>query len=613
MKKHLISIFLVSLGIILFSSILAQQTTDNWSDVIKEEKGDTVVVMGFESCGYYNTLHTAIKGDTTATGERKNPNRVYETIPGETYIYDITLKLDNSVPLLHISAPLPTEGVRPPLHIKALKAEGFNKTFFQTPGNILMKNQYFLLVSINDSYSEREFMRCQCVGSHHEYRNCIFELGNWNQHVPFANRQTFKFIDCKFINVGNEATLEKGCVLETRTLPPDTVWFENCTFLNGGIFVLGLETTGPMFVYLNHNTIVNCVQPPLCFSTGAEMIVTNNLFVNAGMAADYPTFYPLFDDDDLLPKGLINLDTMEDEWIQNWYLDQNGNSFYPVAEEDRKVLFDRNSAWWDPRFETMINNTLPNQQPISADIGDYEWTSQMILMNERTKAMFDDSINYPFLNEGNNYNIQPDFVNNKDLINEWISFVVSNSTPGDPNDGDWMPKWRTHLTDSLYVPDWPMLADLSYNIDTLRTAGLNYFPLGDLNWFPEQKNSWVRTHESDTLLKALKTGTIPNNLDTTSTDIINKIIQPEISSVEIYPNPISTATKVKYNLTSGANVELTFYNLIGDKVRNIDLSYQTPGNKTITLKKGDLSPGMYILQISTGYNKAGVTAKIVVK
>ena len=492
MKRNLQIIVFFSLGIFFSFNIYSQ----SWSDVAYEKNHDTVVIMGSNQHNIYNPIAIAVLGDTISTGERKNLNRVYETIPGDMYISDVTCELDVTVPLLNITAPLPPDGVMPPVHVRAIKDDGtFDKTFFKTPGNTYMENQFFELATINNTYEEREFMRCMGKASHHEYHNVVWEMTNWTHHVPFATNQTYKYIDCKFINVGNEATLEKGCVLETRTLPPDTVWFENCTFLNGGIFVLGLETTGPMFVYVNHNTIVNCVQPPLCFSTGAEMVVTNNLFVNAGMVADFPTFYPLFNDDDLLPKGLINLDTMEDEWIQNWYLDENGESFYPVAEADRKVLFYNNNAWWDPRFETMIDSILPTEKPISSDIGNYEWTSQMILMNNRTKTMFDDSISYPYLNEGRNFNIEPDFLNNKDFVDDWVRFVVVNSTLGAMCGGEMMPRWRTHFPDSIYIPDWPMLADLSYTNSTLLLGGLNKFPLGDLNWFPELKAQWEISSE----------------------------------------------------------------------------------------------------------------------
>ena len=608
MKKHLTSIFLVSLGIILCSSILAQQTATNWSDVIAEEKGDTVVVKGYSS-GFFNTLLTAVKGDTTETGERVNPNRIYETIPGDTYISDVTLELDATVPLLHITAALPEEGVLPPLHLRAVKADGtFDKTFFQSPGNTYMENQYFLHGTINDTWEEREFMRCMGVATHHEYHNVIFEMTNWTHHVPFTSGQTYKYVDCKFLNVGNEATLEKGCVLETRTLPPDTVWMENCTLLNGGILVLGLEITGPMFVYMNHNTIVNLTQPPLCFSTGAEMVVTNNLFINTGLVADYPGFYPLFDDDDFLPKGIINMDTMEQVWINNWYLDSAGNSIYPFEDEaDRKVMFENNNIWWDSRFETMVTTTLPAEQPI--DTGGFEWMSQMILMNDRTKAMFDDDDAYPYLNEGSQYNIEPDFANNKDIVDEWVSYIVTNSTPGAPNGGDMQPKWRTNLTSNIFTIDWPMLANLNYTDATLVRGGFNEFPLGDLNWFSESTmNDWKASGEAAKLIEGLKEGKIPPSWTKASIKDNEMAAYP----MSVYPNPFSSTANIQFDLVTSANVGINIYNLIGENVMSLDLGYKGVGKHNVTIDKAYLNSGMYILEIDAERNGT-VTTKISIK
>ena len=601
MKKRMSTILTMCCGIFICISSFAQ-TAPNWSDVIAEEKGDIVVVKGYESSSFFNTLLTAVKGDTLPDGTRTNPNRIYETIPGETYISDVTLELDATVPFLHITAPLPGPGIKPPMHIRAKKQDNtFDKTFFQSPGSTLMENQYFLHVTINDTYEEREFMRTQGIGTRHEYHNCVWELTNWTHHNIQANRQTFKYIDCKFLNVGNEATLEKGCVLETRTVPPDTVWMENCTFLNGGILTLGLEQTGPLHVYMNHNTIVNCSQPPFCYSTTAEMIVTNNLIINSGFVADYPEFYTLFDDDDLLPKGIINMDTMETVWLNNWYLSEDSVSwFYPVEEADRKVLFDKNSIWWDPRFEDMVNNQMPD---IPADIGDYEWMSQMILMNDRTKAMFDDDASYPYYNEGENLNIEPDFANNEDLVDEWVSYVITNSTPGLPNGGDPMPKWRTNQNSLIYLADWPMLSDLTYTNADLLQAGLKGYPMGDLNWYPEEKSNWEATGESETLWAALKSGTLPTGIER------NEIQNTQLS---VYPNPTTNTMNVQFELTGGSNVELNIYNLIGMKVMSKDLGYRMNGSHRVTLDKGNLTSGMYILQLDAE-NMDRVSTKITIK
>lgn len=621
MKKRFTSVLTLCVSTFICINTFGQGLyPPDWQSVVKEDKGDTLVVKGYYETGWFNTLLWAVKADTTANGERTNPNRVYETVPGEYYITDVTLELDTRVPNLHITAPEPPPGVMPPIHVRAQALDQtFDKTFFLVYGNTLMENQYFLHVTINDTYEEREFIRTHAVGSRHEYRNCIFELTAWSQQIPQVNRQTFKFIDCKFINVGHEGTIEKGCVLETRDLPPDTIWMENCTFLNGGILFMALWNTGPLNFYMNHNTIVNVSQPPMSFHTAAEMIVTNNLFVNAGMVADYPDFYQTFgEDDDKMEQGIIDLDTMESAWLSQWYLDENNEPFYPfssisidgtdttfvVDESQRKVLFHKNSVWWDPRFVDMVENQLPAQKPIPPEIGDYEWASQLILMNDRTQAMFDDDESYPYLNEGENLSVEPDFANNEDLVPEWISYVITNSTPGNPNGGDIMPKWRTNKTTNLWMPDWPMLADLSYTNSQLMTGGLREYPLGDLNWFPSKKAAWSNTNEADKLWAALKAGEIP-------TDIVSN--EKQKTRLIVFPNPSANTVNIQFELTGAANVELSVYNLMGQEVMFIDLGYRTHGMHHVTFDKGNLGSGMYLLQISTDSGMAGETAKVFIK
>jgi hypothetical protein len=174
MKKNLLFTLFMTLGILFSVSVSAQ----TWDDVIKEVKGDTAVVFGFTGSGQIvNTLWYAVKGDTTATGERTNPNRVYETIPGEIYLTDGTLELDASVPDLRIVAPPidRTGSVVPPLHIKQTKLDGsFDKTFFQTNGDVFFENQYFLMALTNETL-DRELLRNKLAGTTSEYKGCIFE------------------------------------------------------------------------------------------------------------------------------------------------------------------------------------------------------------------------------------------------------------------------------------------------------------------------------------------------------------------------------------------------------------------------------------------------------
>jgi hypothetical protein len=333
------------------------------------------------------------------------------------------------------------------------------------------------------------------------------------------------------------------------------------------------------------------------------MIATNSIFVNTGIVPDYPGFYPFYEDSDKLPKGIINADTLKTAWVDIHWLGK-----YPVASDaDRKILVDRNSASWDSRFKDMFENNLA---PIPGSINQV-WAHQMMTMNTRTQAMFDDNEAYPYFNEGQWYKKEPDFINNKDLVVEWANFIVTNAIPGTPNGGaaqttTW---WRTNTESQLVVPDWPILPDLAYTDADLITGALNDYPLGDLNWFPALKKSWEETGESEVLIAALKSGTLPG----AGVGIEKRKIGSDPLQVSAYPNPFDNSTTVRFEIASGTNAKLIVYNILGKRVRVIDLGYRTTGIHETSFVKGDLNPGMYILQINTNYNKAGLTTKILIK
>ncbi|MGW8317309.1 MAG: T9SS type A sorting domain-containing protein [Bacteroidales bacterium] len=583
MRKNLLATVFVCLGFILGGSLFAQ----TWDDLVEEIRGDTLVIKGTSnSGGTFNTIGIVIKGDTTETGERNNPNRVYETMVNQVYISDAPFIFDETVGDLVITAPewdMADADNVPPLWIKSVDSEGvFNKNYFYTPGSFYMENQY-ILMALLDGQRDREFGRALGDNAVFEFHHNVFELTNWCLHYPRANHQVFKFTDNLFINVGYEATLEKGNVFDSWYVT-DTLWMENNTFLNVGNVSLARPYVSPSFAYFNHNTMVNATMPPFMFFEEAEMVVTNNMIINQSLMPDYPDFYTFHQDADKLPKGIINVDTMRAEWIaDNW---PDG---YPVEEADRKILVDKNTTWWDPRFQDMFDNQLP---PFPDTI-DEVWASQMIRMNDRTAAMFADDDAYPYFVEGTWYDGDPGFANNKDLVPEWIDFIVTNSTPGDPNGGNNMPWWRTNdqPDENLVQPDWPPLADLSYSDAEMNTGAVNSYPVGDLNWYPELKASWEQTGEPAKLIEALKAGQLPE--DWAGVGIEQKEIDNGPASlVSLYPNPASGQLYLRSDYELG---NLVIFDVVGQVVKQMDLNRISNVNLDIS----DLNNGVYILQVET--------------
>ena len=94
-------------------------------------------------------------------------------------------------------------------------------------------------------------------------------------------------------------------------------------------------------------------------------------------------------------------------------------------------------------------------------------------------------------------------------------------------------------------------------------------------------------------------------------DIENNEIQN--SQVSVYPNPFTNTTNIRFKLTGGTNVELNVYNLVGQKVMSRDLGYRINGEHNVSFDKGGLTAGLYILQITTDYDKAGIVTKVSIK
>jgi hypothetical protein len=416
--------------------------------------------------------------------------------------------------------------------------------------------------------------------------------------------QTYKITNCLLINTGNEATIEKGILMD-MWIPVDTMWLENNTVLNAGGVVIGRSNSrvSPNFAYYNRNTFVNTTLHAAMHYLQAEMVYTNNLHVNTGVVPVYPTFYPFWEDEDHLAAGVVNIDTVERQWIvDNWqpqgypFQDADSNS----VEEDRKMLVENNSTWWDSRFTDMIPDSLeePGQDTV--------WMSQMINMNARTKAMFDDNENYPYLKEGTWYNEEPDFANNQDLVAEWVRFIVSNSTPGAPGGGEFMPWWRTNGRTMVTEPDWPILPDLSYTNATLLAGGEAGYPVGDLNWFPADKEMWEATNESALLIERMKAEPGTAVEDFRSREVNSTMISA-------YPNPFTEATSVGFEIAKASNVELVVYDILGKRVREMELGHRAAGRHEFMLNRGDLDAGIYLLQISTDYDKAGSVTRISIR
>lgn len=69
-----------------------------------------------------------------------------------------------------------------------------------------------------------------------------------------------------------------------------------------------------------------------------------------------------------------------------------------------------------------------------------------------------------------------------------------------------------------------------------------------------------------------------------------------------YPNPFNPSTQIQYSLAESGVVNLSIYNMLGQKVAEIVNSTQEAGNYQVTWNAGALSSGVYIYRLSTKGN-----------
>jgi hypothetical protein len=76
-----------------------------------------------------------------------------------------------------------------------------------------------------------------------------------------------------------------------------------------------------------------------------------------------------------------------------------------------------------------------------------------------------------------------------------------------------------------------------------------------------------------------------------------------------YPNPFNPSTKIRFNLPQAGNVNLSIYNLLGEKVAEVMNQEMTSGTFEVTFDGSNLSSGIYFYKINT--NNYTATKKMI--
>ncbi|MBD3377670.1 T9SS type A sorting domain-containing protein [candidate division KSB1 bacterium] len=531
------------LGIMVLAVMILLGT--GWS-----QAPDVMIIPPVVDGQMLGVLENTIMGDTTATGERVNPNRIYQLQRGAVYFMNGPINTRGYHLQLVAPDDDPANPVAPPVIAPGLREDGSSTgQLLQAEGDVTLKNLYIIPMTPTGA-QKWNMMRINKDSVRVVLDNCNYEMCS-GLGLNIRSQWTKVYItNCHYRNMVNQGGLYNGRSLEFSENPVDTLVMINNTYFNGNSFFFQIRLNLVNFARIEHNTIVNTVKWPFQWSWQTNAIFSNNLFYNAHSYGEAASDLPGQDFDGNV-FGIINVDTLTID-----LLDRFGGT-----EADRRIKVNNNN-WF---YSSEVENYWASLDTVEAEP----------FMNVRTQAMFDDDASYPFLEENNTMNMDPGFL---EFVNEssanLVSWMMDRRSGADASLWNWDPDG-----DNFGVLLWPLPENLSYSTDSpLFTGAEGGFPVGDLNWFPDKKAEWETYITS---VKFEKPETLPSAYELEQN----------------YPNPFNPTTTIRYHLHKSGTVELRVFDILGRQVQTLVNAQQIAGTYTAEFSGHDLANGVYICSL----------------
>ena len=352
----------------------------------------------------------------------------------------------------------------------------------------------------------------------------------------------------------------------------------------GGIGVPGAAT-----VHVDHNTFVNTIDLPKYYRDGNNSHHTNNLYVNS-ISQGQTKNNANTSLSQNKPGGLGKMATLHQKVCADSTLLANGECW---DNANRNIDFS-NNAWYDtPELIALMEwgadgwcwnlQGADGTDSLDADGVVVTLCDTMLAVADQSKWL-DDSTNIQIashgVSESNNinatdlgWNLDPMYINKQIERNkDWLDNGVHNTFT------DYW--WNVQEDDNAVVVQWPIPMDFSYSAtSSAATACSHGGPVG----------STKHMDHSAALGIDVSSETLPNRF----------------GLKQNYPNPFNPTTEIAFTLDQTADVNLSIYNMLGQKVRTLTNGSKNAGTHTLQWNGLDemgqnVSTGIYLYRLTSG-------------
>ena len=558
MKQNLHFIYLLLVAIFIAPGLLSAQ---DYFDIppLDDEGNPPLVYM--------------IAGDTTDTGERVNPNRIYRLQRGAIYVLNATLIANYPVHI--VAAEAADENDRPPIIVSGKFADGVNiRPMMEFTGDGTrhsFENIIFNGVDLDREF-DLEWIRGLVFSADDisaSFDGCVFNCFTGGATRFEGANASIYLRDCTWRNGVNPTHMFIGQQVTLPALPVDTLIVTNSTYFNNNSFWLFQENGLIKHAVIEHNTIFTSLIDVMRLRFSSNASIRSNIFYGTHVYGD-----------------------SEESQGAGWYEpDASSYSVISLYDVPTEILEEVNLTEAD-RTVVLTHNAYYSPQPMHDYWNATDGVSGPDWLNTRTQALFDDEAGHPFFLERDNYDADPDFTDG--VMDDWVVGKVADFcttyratlTPGNPlsgNAGENRNYDAEQGVDILTGIQWPLPESMAYQDATLLVGGHDGLPVGDLNWDPASRALYVETSEITTSLS-----------------------EPNTPTSELYllgqnrPNPFSSLTMFNFNVPTHGATTLKLYDMTGREVATLVDEVLTAGAYEYEFDALDLASGTYFYQLKSG-------------